>query len=842
VYTSGPNKTRLVALAALAGLAWGGVATADSFNQSGNQTPPAPTQGQPAAQPGGQPQTPGQSPLTPDLRPLTPPSELTDPLTPDAGIPAPETAGAPNSMDPTAPRANDPIPDGPTIVVPKGGAPDPSLEAGPNADGSSSVKVSEYMTVDLFVQDEDLATVLQMLSVQSQRNIVASRDVVATVSANLYGVTFYEALDAILHVNGYGYIEKGNFIYVYPADVIAQIEAKERRMESRVIQLNYLNANDAAEFVSPLLSKDGQIKTNGDPGDFNLPQNTPTGNEEFALASTLVIYDFPEHVEEIVKLLGQLDTRPSQVLVEATILQSSLNEANAFGVNFAVIADVQFTDFLGIGGPLRAAQALSGVDDQNAFAPDDNKGFGLNSNNTDFNKPGSLKIGLIEDDFSIFIRALDEVSDTTVISNPKILALNRQPARVLVGRKLGYLNTTTTDTATTQSVEFLDTGTALNFRPFVSNDGMIRMELAPSVSEGFIRDSTDSTGAQVTIPDELTQEITTNVMVPDGATVVLGGLFRESTRLQRTQVPFLGDIPFLGTAFRGNDDQIDRSEIIFMIKPTIMRDSVLAEQGDRAMQYAGAVRAGTRQGLLPFSRERQTAQLNVEAENLAAQGKWSEAMWSLRRSLELNPNQPDAISLRERLFNQNISWPSRNALNYLIDGEANHDIPKWPSKSQLKQEHGSTEAPATSQAPASNQSPNSGATAVSSTTSAAPAPMPEWLESRSVEIDLTQMPEYYETNPAGEFSFDQVDSVIVGPVQEDPQIVEAPATQPEAITNYEAAEFLYSGMIGLGGRFQWLLSLMGMPISSPAIQESQDLPAPAEMATVNPESDSTGND
>ena len=535
----------------------------------------------------------------------------------------------------------------------------------------TGVKVSEYMTVDIFVQDEDLANVLQMLSLQSQRNIVASRDVVATVTANLYDVTFYEALDSILHVNGFGYIEQGNFIYVYPAEVIQAIERERMKKISKVIQLNYLNANDAAEFVSPLLSESGEIKTNGDPGEWTLTQATPTGAEDFALASTLVIIDFEQQVEEIERLLDQLDTRPSQVLVESTILQTQLTEANAFGIDFAIIADVDFTDFADLAGPLGSALSLANTDGQNetGFAPADNNGTAIVSNPGNFEGPATLKAAVLVDDFAVFLRALDEVTDTTVLSSPKVLALNRQPARVLVGRKIGYLNTTSTQTATTQTVEFLDTGTQLSFRPFISKDGMIRLELAPRVSEGFIRSSTDIFGTAVTIPDEVTQEVTTNVLVPDGATVVLGGLFREQTSLGRSQVPVLGDIPLIGAAFRGHDDSTDRTEIIFMIRPTIMNDQILLEQGERGMAYAERVRTGARQGLLPFSRDRQTSQLNVQAERAARDGDMNKAMWHLRRSLELNPMQPDALELRERIFGDKDLLPSRSLLDRSINGE-----------------------------------------------------------------------------------------------------------------------------------------------------------------------------
>jgi len=541
----------------------------------------------------------------------------------------------------------------------------------------SNVEVSEYMTVDLHVQDEDLANVLQMLSIQSQRNIVMSSDVSATVTANLYDVTFFEALESILNVNGYGFIERGNFIYVYTLEEIAQIEAAARQPVYRVIKLNYLNANDAAEFVAPMLSEIGQIKTNGDPDAFQIPDDSPVGDETFALSATMVIVDYPENVEEIEKLVAQIDTRPAQVLVEATILQTQLNEANAFGVDFSIIGDLDFTDFTETGGPLSAAQSLilGGTGAQGeGLTPTDNEGGAIVSTPGNTDGPSTFKLGIINDDFSIFLRLLDEVTDFTVLSNPKVLALNRQPARVLVGRRVGFLNTTSTETSTTQSVEFLDTGTQLAFRPFVSNDGFIRMELKPRVSEGVIRESTDATGANVTIPDEITQELTTNVVVRDGATIVLGGLFRESTTVSRRQVPVLGNIPIVGAAFRGHDDATQRNEIVFMITPTIVNDNMLIEQGERGMADVDRVRAGSRRGLLPWSREKMSSRLNVEAERLANEGNSKKALWKLRRSLQLNPVQPDAIRLREQLLDKHENWPTRSILHDIFDEEHNEMI------------------------------------------------------------------------------------------------------------------------------------------------------------------------
>jgi len=552
------------------------------------------------------------------------------------------------------------------------------------------VRVSEHLTVDLHVQDEDLSNVFQMLSLQSQRNIVVSNDVSATVSANLYDVTFYEALDAILNVNGYGYIEQGNFLYVYTLEEIAQIEEAQRQPVSKVIRLNYLNANDAAEFVSPLLSEIGQIKTNGDVDAFTIPENAPVGDETFALAATMVIYDYEEHVAEIETLVKQLDTRPQQVLIEATIVETALSEQNAFGIDFSIIGDVDFTDFTQIGGPLGAASALQqgGDGTQEGFSPPDNEGTGVTSSPGNTGGPATFRLGVINDDFSIFLRLLDEVSDTTVLSSPKILALNRQPARVLVGERIGFLSTTSTETSTTQTVQFLDTGTQLSFRPFISNDGLIRMELSPSVSQGRVENATDVNGAVVTIPNEITQEVTTNVIVRDGNTIVLGGLFREQTTQTRRQVPVLGDIPLIGAAFRGHEDDVMRSEIIFLITPTIMNDESLLEQGERALADVERVRAGTRNGLLPFSRERMTAQLNLEAERHVIEGEPRKALWKLSRSLELNPHQPEAIRLKEALLAEREIWPGRSILGDVYDDDLDAMIEAIEPVSLVPHPHG----------------------------------------------------------------------------------------------------------------------------------------------------------
>ncbi len=572
-------------------------------------------------------------------------------------------AGQPGTAPAAAPTAARPAESLPSVLPPS--------NFGEEGEAASA-EGDENMVVDLHVNDEDLGNVLEMLSLQSKRNIIASKGVSARVTANLYGVTFHEALEAILHANGYTFIENGNFIYIYTIDEMAAIEKAQRQLVSKVIRLNYLTAVDAAEFVKPLLSETGQIKTNGKTTAFPSVGEVPVGSDEYANTSVLVIVDFDENVAEVEKMVRELDTRPAQVLVEATILQTRLNEANAFGVDFSVIGSMDFGEFFQIGGPLQAADALIGGRSQSGGGtpfPGDGNGNAVVSSPGNTAGPGTLKIGVVEGNVGVFVRLLDQVTDATVLSNPKVLALNRMPARVLVGRKVGYISTTSTDTATTQTVQFLDTGTQLYFRPFITNEGKIRMELKPSVSEAQIRDVRNSTGASVTIPDEITNQLTTNVIVGDGQTIVLGGLFRESTSTTRTQVPVLGDIPVVGAAFRGNDDQTERQEIIFLITPSIVNDDVLVAHGQRGSEFIDRVRTGSRAGLLPWSRDRLTGNWNVDAERLASEGNTDAALWKLQQSLWLSPNQPDALAMKERLSGNKKPTAGRSMLEEIIHGE-----------------------------------------------------------------------------------------------------------------------------------------------------------------------------
>lgn len=551
------------------------------------------------------------------------------------------------------------------------------------ANDAQDVVVDDFGTVDISVQDTDLAQVLQMLSLQSRKNIITSKRVSARVTANLYDVTFKEALDAILHVNGYGYIEQGNFIYVYTLEEIAELEKAARKTESRRFALEYLAAADAAEFVKPLLSDKGKLSFLGEVEKGFRPDDTSAGEDSWAYAAMLVVNDFPENVESITKLLGELDTPPQQVVVEATVVSTVVNEDNAFGVDFSVIANSDFTDFF---NPLAAVNDLirgnntpdaRPTSPDQGFVPGNNRADAVTSTVGNTAGPGGLKVGVIQGDVAVFLRVLDEVTDSTVLARPRVMALNRQRAQVLVGDRIAYLSTTQTETSTTQAVQFLDTGIRLVFRPFISSDGSIRMELYPSVSEARLRSSTGVRGTGQEIPDERTSEITTNVRMRDGQTLVLGGLFQEDTTISRSQVPWLGDIPIVGAAFSGQTDKITRREIMFLITPTIVHDQLVDAWSKQAEEFVDAVRVGARAGLLPFSRELMTGNQNHDAYAAFQAGDHETAMFHINNSLRINPNQPEIQKLRNQISSQSTELPTRSLMDQILETElARGDLPR----------------------------------------------------------------------------------------------------------------------------------------------------------------------
>lgn len=527
-------------------------------------------------------------------------------------------------------------------------------EDDPAGDGSNAaepdIHVSMRGTVEMHVTELDLASVLQILGQQSQRNIIASAKVAGKVTANLYGVTIEDALEAILAANNCVAIPKGDYLLVYTNEELAKEDAKYA-CTPRVFRLRYIDPNDALAALEPIVGKDGikitrsMQESGGSSG--NKATTSGQGAIDIGVNSTaaghdasLLVYASEDKLKKVAAVLEQIDKRPKQVLIESTILRAQLTEDNALGVDFNIVGGVNF-EMLNSTSP-----GITSI--ETGDLPQPQMRNTSMTFQTDFNNgvpPGGFSFGIIKDSVAVFLRALEQVTDTSVIANPKVLALNGQPAGIMVGRRDGYLTTTVTETTSTQTVQFLDTGTLLVFRAYVGDDDYIRMSIHPKDSTGGLTASN--------LPFEQTTEVMTDIGVRDGYTILIGGLFREVTSASRSQMPYLGSLPVAGALFRNTRDSTQREEVIILLTVHIVKDDdALVEASRKAAEDVERYRVGMREGLQVFGRERLAqAHYRWAVEHLE-HGDEGRALWDARIAVYLNPGFLAAIALTEKLSNK----------------------------------------------------------------------------------------------------------------------------------------------------------------------------------------------
>ena len=174
-----------------------------------------------------------------------------------------------------------------------------------------------------------------------------------------------------------------------------------------------------------------------------------------------------------------------------------------------------------------------------------------------------LKFGWVGGPTSGFIKALETYGETKVLASPRLMVLNKQKAEIQLGDKLGYQTTTQTQTSSVQTVQFVDVGTLLRLRPFVSPDGFIRMEVHPERSSGELNVQG--------VPQTHNAGVTSNVMIPDGATIVIGGLMDTEVTQAWEGLPFLSRIPLIGYVFRHTVETTTKKELVVILTPHIWR-------------------------------------------------------------------------------------------------------------------------------------------------------------------------------------------------------------------------------------------------------------------------------
>lgn len=556
---------------------------------------------------------------------------------------------------------------------------------------TTDVNVSDAGTVEIHVNDANLVEVLRMLSLQSQRNIIASKDVRGTVTANLYDVTVREALDAILKANGYGYREKGNFIYVYTAKELDEMEKAERKPVTEIFRLYYTPAANVFDMLKPVLSSEGQIARTTPAKNGIESDGKDIGGDSHATEDILVVTDYPDRMEQVRRIIREVDRRPQQVLIEAVILRAVIQEGNELGIDFTAVGGVDFSSLSAVGSAANSAgsgvdQALTGQIINNPAAG------GINDSGLVAGRAGGsgLKLGIVKNNIGVFINALEGITDTVVLANPKVLVLNKQKGEVHVGSEQGYRTTVSTEVLAAEDVKFLETGTRLIFRPYIGDSGYIRLEVTPEDSSG----SVNGQG----LPNKFVTKVTTNVMVRDGHTIVIGGLFRESTDISRNGVPGLQHLPGVGPLFRSQKDNTTREEVIILLTPHIVKDmQAYAEASEEELKGTEQVRVGMRRGMMPWGRERlaETAYEKAVAEMAKPHPDRNKALWHLEAATNLNPKFREAISLRTRLSGEEVTSVDNSSVRSFIRRQIMAEKSAAPTTQFLPEVAPTPAAPAT---------------------------------------------------------------------------------------------------------------------------------------------------
>jgi hypothetical protein len=391
-------------------------------------------------------------------------------------------------------------------------------------DAPGNIQLSEEAgeRISLIVRDASLSSVLALIAQEKNLNIVASNDIDATISITLRNVPLDEALTAILSVANYTWVCKNNIILITSLAEGSQLPADIQGRQIQVFQLDFASAVEVADSVTGFLSPIGKVTT-----------SVSDAADNRRTRELVVVEDLPGSLARIAAYIDCVDRPPRQVEIEAHVLQVTLKDVNRHGVNFDAL--------------FRVAGETVNIETKGFANPEAPQAF----------------LATIEGgDLTAVIELLQTTTDTKTLGSPKLLVVNEQEARMQVGQQLGFRVTTTTETSTLESVQFLDVGVVLTIRPRITRDGRVVLHVKPEVSTGRVNPETG-------LPEEETTQLETDAMLDDGQGMVLGGLIKEVDSVLQSKVPVIGDVWGIGKFFEKSEVTKERVEIIIAIVPRI---------------------------------------------------------------------------------------------------------------------------------------------------------------------------------------------------------------------------------------------------------------------------------
>jgi type II secretory pathway component GspD/PulD (secretin) len=378
--------------------------------------------------------------------------------------------------------------------------------------------------ISISVKKADVSELFEMLSRKNNINIVLANGVAGKISINLYDVSVKDAVYAIASAADLAVERMGKGYLISKKDNVGKTIAGGLTT-FQTYKVQYSNVNKVAEILTKHLSQYGNI-------------------DILEERNLLVIEDLPDFLKHIEKLLYQLDQAPAQILIEAKILSITLDDEQKYGINWS-------KGYTGVGG-----EGTVGGNNLGDQVLDLAIGAG--------GGPAGMFFNYFSKNIEVQLNLLSKKDRVRTLSSPRLLALEHQEAEVIIGDRKGYSVTTTINNVSTQSVQFLESGVILRVTPSIDHFGRVMLDIHPEVSIGTVNEDTG-------IPDQITTEVTTRVLVEDGETVFIGGLIGTSVSNDHQGVPILEDIPLLGYLFSSENPRATNTETVVMIKPQIIR-------------------------------------------------------------------------------------------------------------------------------------------------------------------------------------------------------------------------------------------------------------------------------
>jgi type IV pilus assembly protein PilQ len=510
-------------------------------------------------------------------------------------------------------------------VVAKAQAKAPAIGAVSSGGSSDAAVRYSGKPVTFNFQDVPVRTVLQLIADESNLNIVAADTVQGNVTLRLVNVPWDQALDLVLQSKSLDKRRSGNVVWVAPQKEIAEFEqAKEDariNLEERAekvteyIPVNYANAEDIARLLTE--ESKGNQQGGGQSGGQNAQDRgflSGRGSISFdKRTNTLLVIDIPQRVANIKDLVQKLDKPVDQVVIEARIVIANENVARELGAKFGISGN---KDNVSYSGDLETNRlnrnSVTSTDNANnvlytnalktylaadpgnsaadAAAPQP-PGSGRWSTNTPnygvntitrglmSNLPaaltgganaGSLALSILNAGYllDVELSAIQTQGRAEVISNPRIVTSNQKEGVIRQGREIGYLTVSGGQGGNVPTVQFKEALLELKVTPTITNDGRVFLNMGVKKDE---LDGMVDLGAFGSVPQIAKREVNTAVLVEDGQTVVIGGVYEFSDSSEISKVPFLGDIPLLGNLFRNKNRTKSKAELLVFVTPKVMR-------------------------------------------------------------------------------------------------------------------------------------------------------------------------------------------------------------------------------------------------------------------------------